>query len=122
MFGVHYFIRIPSLCHSKPVILREELSCHHFRIEGELSPGMLAWTWKLASAVFVFNFFLSFTSNKIFIQFFPFVSTYKKSLRLLLVGHFVFFFVPLTRLIKLFFLELKILVFEFVFIYLRQLK
>ena len=28
VFGVRCFIRIPSLCHSIPVILREELFCH----------------------------------------------------------------------------------------------
>ena len=53
VFGVRCFIRIPSLCHSLPVILREELFCHQLGTDGKLLPGMLAWTWKLASTTFV---------------------------------------------------------------------
>ena len=128
MFGVHYFIRIPSLCRILPwssgknclaINLVYRGNCHQ-----ESLHGLGSWP-----ALFLYSiFFLSFYTKKIFIPFFLSFTSNKKLIEPLLNEHFVFLF-PLTRiiiiiiiLIELFFLELKILVFEFVFLYLRQLK
>ena len=73
--------------------LQEEPSCHSLDRDGELSLGMLAWTWNLAGSIFTStiknssHFLLSFSTDKTFSLFFQSFSTDKT---------FIQFFLPLN--------------------------